>query len=180
MKKLSPLQIWHHIRRLRKLARYRNKRARKRKRRSKRQQSSQRGVEAFANQTLQYLGKQGFTSSPRFKPNSNHRYVIKIPRIFSLIENPDETLETLEAIAQAGRDLHARDVFIDHSGCDEIDLGASTVMDIIVMGARKKWLLRNHMKLHGQYSTQQSVNEILKVSGIIKHIRHSDSEVPPE
>jgi hypothetical protein len=175
MKKISPKQRERHIRYLRKLERRRKKKGISKRRRQ--QNRIQITSVDYAPQTLAFIGDQGFTTHPFFHTSSNHGYSIRIPKIFSLIDNVDETLLALESIAQAARDKRIRELYIDHSNCEKMDLGASTVMDVLIMAARKAW---GHKKvhLHGAYPRNDQVSELLKITGIIKHIEHPDSRLP--
>lgn len=125
--------------------------------------------------TLQYLGENRFCD--RVRIITKHKYKITIPKTFSLIENPDETLEILDLTLEAARDRKIRELYLNHSACQELDLAASAVMDIIIMSGTKSWRHRKRPHLHGRYSTNSEVNEILRVTGIIKHIKHPDSDV---
>jgi hypothetical protein len=171
MKKLSPKQKIYHIRYLKKLNRKKNKQSK-----HKRKKSNRTKEDTFAKKTLQHIGKQGFTSAPLFQPLVSHEYHIKIPKVFSLIDNYDESLMILEKIAQAVRDKFIKKLFLDHSLCEVMDLGASTVLDVLVMPLKRNWRTKKVI-FGGAYPQNAEVAELLKITGIIKHYDHPDSNV---
>jgi len=84
-------------------------------------------------------------------------------------------------IISVARDTAVKNLHISHYGCESVDLGASTVMDVIIMEAKREWEIRKkHEILSGTYSNNAKVNEILKVAGLLKHIGHFDSKLPTE
>ncbi len=134
---------------------------------------------AILSPLLNYLYDNIFCKGEKFINSDD--YVINIPKNFSLIENPEETLEILSKLIYAVHRPSIYNLFIDHSSCNLIDMDASTLMDIIIMEAKKEWSRRNKISpLHGRYSLINKVNEILKVAGLHKHIDHLHSHLLPE
>jgi hypothetical protein len=174
MKKLRPEQRRRHLRILEKREKERKRRNQKRRRRK--YLPLLESLPDLSKRNLQYVGTSSFIDKPHRHPLPTHRYHILVPKIFSLINNPDETLETLENVRHAAKDSRIKALTLDHSQCEDIELGASTVMDVLIMGARPRW--NNGVLLGGAYPKKDSVTEILKVSGIIKHIGHPDSQLP--
>ena len=131
--------------------------------------------------TLKYLGENGFKrNKTRWMSAHRRRHVIKVPRVFSIIKNPEETLETLDEIVTAAKDPSIVELFFDHGDCSVMGLGASTIVDILVLAAQSAWRQTNRrVRLSGQYPSDPTVQEIFKIAGLIKHIRHPDSVLPP-
>lgn len=177
MKLIKPLQFWVLQNKLRK----RTRKAIKRKIKRWKHKLKKIKLENYKTPLLSYISKYGFVKDNVLKPKNSHIYHILIPKIFSLIENPDISLNTLEQIAQATRDKKIQELFLDHSQCDILDIDASAIMDILIVDAKKEWKIKNHaVNLHGLYSkVNPKVNEILKITGLIKHIGHSDSDTVP-
>lgn len=128
---------------------------------------------------LNYLSKNNF-SRKKFKSNTYCN--IDIPEKFSFIENPELTLEKLSVLVNAVYNPDIKDLHLNHKECKVLDLGASTVMDVIIMEARNEWKRRRKKSpLNGKYSRDKKVNEILKVVGLHKDIGHQDSlQLPAE
>ncbi len=102
--------------------------------------------------------------------SSRHK-VITIPKVFSFIKNPDETILTLKKILTYGLDKKTREIFIDHSKCDDLDICASTIMDVIVMAIKDKRNKKsNKLRLHGIIGKNNKIREILLVSGLLYHL----------
>jgi hypothetical protein len=61
---------------------------------------------------------------------------LKIPKQFSMIENPNATIEFLNELRSAvgSRDVTA--INIDHETCEHTDLCASVLMDVMLMAAK--------------------------------------------
>ncbi len=106
---------------------------------------------------------------------------VTIPRIFSLIENPAESLEKLYELRSHLGDPTVSNVAFDHSKCQVLDLCASVVTDILVLRGRQERLFqRKQLGVGGAYSSVPEVNMLLKASGIIKHVGHPDSVLPKD
>lgn len=78
-----------------------------------------------------------FIESTKFchdiKPKTkSKRITIEIPKDFSLIENPDETIEVYKKIFSLYKE-DIESIRFDHSKCQNIDIGASAVMDVFTL-----------------------------------------------
>lgn len=95
--------------------------------------------------------------------------IIQIPRVFCFSKNAYETIDIIKEVAYACK--NNLDIIIDHSECQYLDLGASTVMDVLIMEYKAKIkALRMHKCIRGKLSKSQKVNDLLKFSGIVKHL----------
>ncbi|KYG90889.1 hypothetical protein A0U40_17625 [[Bacillus] sp. KCTC 13219] len=123
-----------------------------------------------------------FIKSSEFSKNKKSKYsikskstLLKIPKSFSLFHNPDQVIKTLNIIHRISKDGSISDLKFDHSECEELELGASVIMDIFVinaLGYRK--LKNNELGLSGIYSKNHHVNTILNVSGLVKTLNLDD------
>lgn len=59
---------------------------------------------------------------------------IRCPRVFSLIENPNDTIDAFDRLVSARRDPNVREIIIDQRGVVETDLCASAVLGVLVQG----------------------------------------------
>ncbi|NJD03421.1 MAG: hypothetical protein FIA99_12700 [Ruminiclostridium sp.] len=101
---------------------------------------------------------------------------IKIPEVFSLSENPDKTIDTLKQIYYYGTIKNVKKIFFDHSECNTLGIGASTIMDIIVMemnNSRK--MLHKEFELEGKLPPEGNVRDFIRTSGILKHLGFAES-----
>jgi hypothetical protein len=106
---------------------------------------------------------------------------IPIPEIFSFIENPDQTLQTLYNLRAAIEDPRATHLFFDHSQCKTLDLCASVVTDVMVLRGRTQRRMRGvAFGAGGTFSSVPEVNVLLKASGILKHLGVSAAALPKD
>lgn len=66
-------------------------------------------------------------------------WFLPIPKKFSLLTNPDESLDVILTLAQVGRRREVDRVYFDHTKCEEMDLGASVVLDVTALELQKEW-----------------------------------------
>ena len=94
-------------------------------------------------------------------------YNLRIPKIFSLTNNPDETIITIQKMFYYGTCKDISGIHFDHSNCKEIEISASTIMDIVLMEiieARKRF--RWNLNLSGYLPKDEECKIFLEVSGI--------------
>jgi hypothetical protein len=114
------------------------------------------------------------------KPRRPHETAkLKIPKVFSFIDNPVETLQTIEKLQKMVVPASVKELRIDHSACKRLDLCASAVMDVTLLQAQNR-RRGNQLDLRGTYSDDVSVNMMLRGSGILKQIAHPDSILPKD
>lgn len=104
------------------------------------------------------------------KPNiQNGKAIIEIPKIFSFSKNPFNTIDVFKELFFSFENKLS--IFINHENCEEIDLAASLVMDIIVMEFRnicKRIGLKR--EFGGKLSRNENVNDVLKFSGVLNNL----------
>lgn len=97
---------------------------------------------------------------------------IYIPKVFSITNNPDETLDILQKIVFLNKKPSIREINIKYVKCKEIGIAASTIMDTIILeleSARKK--SRNPINFKGSFKeVDEKINALLEASGILKHL----------
>jgi hypothetical protein len=92
---------------------------------------------------------------------------IKIPRVFSFLEDPAGAMQTLEHIRSIAGRNNIRHIEIDHSDCETLGLCASVVMDVSLMQAKRHRAKRVPLTISGTFSKKSdAVNVLLKASGI--------------
>lgn len=105
------------------------------------------------------------------KSDTKGKVIVEIPESFSLIKNPDEAIRVYTTIFKSGTSK-MRSFFFDHSKCKELDIGASTVMDVLTINMEKYQKIKFGREINfvGRFSEDNSINELLHVSGILKFL----------
>jgi hypothetical protein len=153
-------------------------RAQKREKRRKRSgRQGERAVNIAIVRTLR-RGGGSVVQSRRLLERQIRR--IKIPKVFSIIDEPETALETLDLIRRVASDRSTRLVEFDHSDCESIGLCASTAMDVILLDAERRRPKSNPLSFGGRFSKTPAVNLMLKASGILRHLGLRESILPPE
>ncbi len=89
---------------------------------------------------------------------------IKIPRVFSFLQDPAGAMQTLERIRSIAGRNNIRHIEIDHSGCETLGLCASVVMDVSLMQAKRHRAKRVPLTISGKFSEQigRAVNALMQ------------------
>ena len=110
----------------------------------------------------------------------NKKAIIKIPREFCFIRNPEQTLEVLKQINYFFDKTKIEEIFFDYSECELLGLDASVVTDVIVIDGLK---YRKHLdipsKLNGNFPKTNSAIQVFINSGLLKHLDISDGVEDP-
>ncbi len=104
---------------------------------------------------------------------------INIPENFSLIENPDNSIETLKEINYLFFKSNTNRIVMNYSNCKKLGLEASVITDLIVLNGlnyRKK--INHSVKLSGNVPSSYNAGEIFWNSGLLKHLSLSKVEDP--
>ncbi len=73
-----------------------------------------------------------------------------------------------------------RHIRFDHSRCHTLGLCASTIMDVLLIQARRRRPARNRLSCGGIYSKTPSVNLMLRASGVLRHLGLQESALDAE
>lgn len=111
----------------------------------------------------------------RVKTNYNNQAIIRLPKNFSLINDPDAAIEVFQILASLQK-KEIDGVYFDHSACTNIDIGASTVMDIFTLNLNNYFKRKKDFEITGKYPAYPKVICLLIASGIIKHLK-VDNEI---
>lgn len=103
--------------------------------------------------------------------------IIEIPSIFSLITNPEESIQTLKKIFTAIQNEKVQELFLDYSKCEELGLCASSVTDIIILnGIKYRRIINKPLNTKGNVPKSKEAREIFIISGLVKHLGISKIE----
>jgi len=134
----------------------------------------------YRNRVLTYLRSKLNGKDISYYHEQEKAWVIPIPSDFSFITNTEETLNVLYSIVAASN-KEPYSIFIDHSKCKNMDLGASAVLDVITLSIRQEWRV-NTISYHiaGRYPDDSDVMAVIACMGITKHLKATGMQVPKE
>ncbi|HZK56573.1 MAG TPA: hypothetical protein VFC84_20645 [Desulfosporosinus sp.] len=97
-----------------------------------------------------------------------------MPRSFSFIENPDETIQLLRYLFYCGIRSSVEKLNFNYVDCEKLGICASTVMDVVILEIKKqkqRWRNRRPFNISAQVQDEsKQIKDILEVSGLIKHL----------
>lgn len=126
---------------------------------------------------IKFIKNTPFKKKVRISTTTDNEAIIKIPKVFSLIKNPDDCIEVYIKIMSIFNKNGLDGVFFDHSNCTELEIGASTVMDVFVMNLEKhKRNCGKEFSLAGRLPIDEKCKTMLIVSGIMKHLEFKELE----
>lgn len=96
---------------------------------------------------------------------------VSVPRVFSLIENPNESLEFLVDLRRLYGVSSLRKIRVDYSKCERLDLCASVLLDVLTQRANTQLGFRSgKLEVFGTFSGRPEIDVMLVSSGILKHL----------
>ena len=111
---------------------------------------------------------------------SKQNWVIKVPKVFSLTNNAEATLDVIYSVVQVARSKRRR-LWFDHTDCVEIGLGASAVLDVVTMSLEEEWRAsRQPYLIGGDHSRNEAVVNLVRCTGLTKHLNVPGQEAAPE
>lgn len=122
---------------------------------------------------IKFLKDKNFTKKKKIRKIRKNKNHIKIPKNFSLIQNPDESIKILKEIFYIGINQKVKDIYIEHKNLVNLDICASTIMDVIIMEIERfrKNIIGNDFSIGGVVEgDNKKIREMLEVSGILKHL----------
>lgn len=103
--------------------------------------------------------------------------IIDIPEKFSLITNPEKSIQTLKKIFTTIKNEKVKEIFLDYSKCEELGLCASSVTDIIILnGIKYRKFINKPLITRGNIPNSKEAREIFIISGLVKHLGISKIE----
>ena len=110
---------------------------RRRKNKRRRNLKALKGAEIYPNRVFYFLREKGFGKEKIIGKKLGYKKVLKVPSIFSISENPEETIAFLQKLYYYGSRSDIKEIHIDHSGCYCLEIAASTIMDVIVLAIKE-------------------------------------------
>lgn len=123
------------------------------------------------NRTINYLYRQEFFHE---KHKSNSDIKVVIPEDFSITNNFDEAMRFLAMFFADGLDMKVTSIEIDHTGCKNLGLSASCIMDELtdlLLGYRN--FTKHKLDIAGIVPRSGAITDMLIVSGLMKKLNVS-------
>ncbi len=96
---------------------------------------------------------------------------LKIPKVFSIIENPEESLDVIFTLSSISRKPGIAGVTFDHSECEKMDLCASALLDVVTLALNLEWKSRSKKaKLEGVYPVNTRIRKLLQCTGLLSNL----------
>jgi hypothetical protein len=124
-----------------------------------------------------FIDNSEFFTKKKIKKIDNDA-AIHIPKVFSLIDNPDESIDVYNQIYNVIYKKGLKGIYFDHSSCDVLEISASTVMDVFVMHLEEYRKIRGRkLSFSGKLPPDEKNKIALYVSGLLKHLKVSNSRI---
>lgn len=105
---------------------------------------------------------------------------VRMPAKFSIIENPVGVVQLMAAFAATQRAKRLSSFFIDFRDVKTHDLGAHTLLDVVVDEiAAEARLHKKRLRWRGTYPKDESIRRLMKSLGIIRQLK-VEHEYPDE
>ena len=106
-------------------------------------------------------------------PSVNGEIRVRVPRQYSIIDNPEVVLSLLTSFARGVHTTPIQKVIFDHRDLEDVDLAANSLLDIVATERNAEFVWRrSKRKLHvaGAYPRKPALKRLIKATGIIKHM----------
>jgi len=101
----------------------------------------------------------------------SYRQRFTLPKIFSIIENPEESLDVIYTLSSLSRRTGIAGINFDHSECEKMDLCASALLDVVTLGLDLEWNSRSKKsKLVGVYPNDPRIRKLLQCTGLLSNL----------
>ena len=151
----------------------RDKGMRIRQKRNKRKKASAalKNDNIYPNKVFYFLKKKKFEKRRKFFRYYGNKITLLVPSDFSISDNPNETIDFLQELYYCGSKLDIKEINIDHSECYNLEIAASTIMDVIVL-AIKEFYRKNKTDINfsGTIPAEGRVKDVFMASGLAAHM----------
>lgn len=146
---------------------------------NKKRKKKKKNLKRKRTKLVAFLKRKGFVK--RCQCRQNRKNKIEIPKDFSLIQNPDESIEVLRKLFYLGINSKSNKLYIEHDRVKNLDICASTIMDVLIMEIEKiKKNQKQDFSILGHVKCEKKIMDILEVSGILKHLGIIDCDYKPD
>ena len=113
--------------------------------------------------------------------SGRHQVEIKLPEVFSIIDNPVESLNVFKGLAPALYDTDVESAGIQHKGISEHDLAAEILLGRV---GKYCWDLHNaygkSFEIKGNYPNQDLLTRKVKTFGLVKALEIDGEQIDDE
>ena len=96
---------------------------------------------------------------------------IRIPEIFSVTNNPEETIAIFKKVFYFGCNRNVRTLIFRHKSCKELEIAASTIMDSIVMACKSyRKSIGEELIVSGSLPEDAKARKMFIASGLPAHL----------
>ena len=96
---------------------------------------------------------------------------VHIPSKFSISDDPEGVIKFLKRFYSTLQKPSIKEVYLDYSGCGELGLSASVVMDVIALAIDKYRLANNNpLNWSGNWPKEKYARDIVRAGGLPYHI----------
>lgn len=132
-------------------------------------------IHSHNSKIIKVLDKENFKKKTRRKKDQKE-VQINIPKIFSFINNPNDTILTLKKIYYAGMNNHIKSIYFNYSQCIELGLCASLITDLIILSLPR--YKTKKIFLHGSAPNSVEARKLFNITGLPKHLGIIDESTP--
>jgi hypothetical protein len=108
-------------------------------------------------------------------------YYVKIPKVFSLYQNPEQVLKVAGEISSLKQIKNINSILIDHTNCEEHDLAAeillATTVSSLITYKKKNGA---KFKLKGLFPTDRKMKKLLRSIGVVKEVANAKYHITGE
>ena len=98
--------------------------------------------------------------------------VVRLPKIFSIIEDPIRSIATIQAFAKTLLERRIRSIDFDQAKIETYDLAAMALLDIVATELVVESKQRGQrLRLSGKYPKQTGVRRFVRSMGLVKHLK---------
>lgn len=108
------------------------------------------------------------------------RLTLKLPKTFSLIDAPKETIGEVINFASGVRQRRQRSIFFDHAGVRNTDLGAESLLRLVAAESRKEIRSRGRRLpgVSGTYPRDEWIRRLIRSVGVIRGLNVTHEFLP--
>ena len=103
-----------------------------------------------------------------------------LPKVFSLLENPEDTIEFLDQLIATSASNSVRHMNFTGKDCTNIGLDALVAMSVLVMRAERQRKKTAPLTVSGTWPSDPSMQIMFRASGIPHHLGLKEADLTPE
>ena len=113
-------------------------------------------------------------------PRSQKYKNIRIPEVFSIVENPISSLSLMYEVAYTRFNQRLLGINLDYSSVTVIDLAAETILDVLITEFDREAKARRRVfRVKGYYPESDELERYIRAIGIIRHLDVKHERLTP-